>query len=31
MTRSDGRKSETLRPLSMQIGVNLYAEGSVLV
>lgn len=31
MIRSDGRKHDSLRPLTMKSGVNLYAEGSVLV
>ncbi|AFS54401.1 Rnase [Leptospirillum ferriphilum ML-04] len=31
MMRSDGRKPENLRSLSIKTGVNLYAEGSVLV
>ena len=31
MIRSDGRKTENLRSLSIKTGVNLYAEGSVLV
>jgi ribonuclease PH len=30
-TRPDGRKPDELRPLKIQTGVNLYAEGSVII
>ncbi len=31
MSRPDGRKPEQLRPLTIETGVNLYAEGSALI
>src|ERR1700694_6232920 len=31
MSRPDGRQADELRPLSIEVGVNIYAEGSALI
>ena len=31
MSRPDGRQADELRPLTIEIGVNIYAEGSALI